>query len=69
MDMDVPVYMGIGNLPVIDFRKPVIGSHCAGIVQNQPANRICDGGIFLDAPVLHLYVVIHHILIVKDGLI
>ena len=68
MDVDIPVQVRIRNLFVIYLCQPVIGCHCAGIVQYQPAHGICDGGILLYPPVLHLYIIVHHVLIIQGGL-
>ena len=66
VDVDIRVSVGVRNLLVIDLGKPVIGRHCPGVAENQPAHGIGDRGILLDSPVLHLHITVDNLLIVQN---
>ncbi len=65
--MDVAVAVGVRDLLVIDLAEPVVGGDGAGVGQDQSADGIGDGGVFLHAPVLDVQVLVDGILIVKVG--
>ena len=59
--------VGVGHLLVVDLTEPVVGGDGAGVGQDQAAHGIGDGGIFLDAPIVDLQIIVHQILIVQQG--
>ena len=59
--------VGFRDFLIIDLAEPVVGRDRAGIGQNEPADGIGDGGVFLDAPVVDLQIVVHQILVVQQG--
>ena len=61
MDMDVRLAVRIGYLLIINLGQPVVCGNRAGVMQNQSADRICDSGIFLNTPVLFLYIAVDNI--------
>ncbi len=65
--MNVAVAVGVCDLLVIDLAEPVVGGDGAGVGQDQSADGIGDGGVFLHAPVLDVQVLVDGILIVKVG--
>ena len=65
--VDVRVPVGVGDLVVVDFRKPVVGGDGAGVGEDEAAHGVGDGGVFLDPPVVDLHIVIHGLLEVEDG--
>ena len=64
--MDIRVPVRLGNLIVVNFRQPVVGSHRAGIAQNQSPYRVSDCGILLNPPVLHLHIAVDNLFIIQD---
>ena len=64
MKMDGGGAMGLGNLLIIDLRKPIVCGDGAGVGQDESTHGIGDRGILLDAPVVDLEVVVHQILVV-----
>ena len=67
MDMHITVFMGICDLIVINFAQPIVCGDCAGVGKNQTADRIGDGRVFLDAPILHLDIAVNQLFIVQNG--
>ena len=67
MQVQVAVFVGLGDLLVIDFAEPVVGGDGAGVGQDQSAHRVGDGGVFLHPPVADLQVVVHQVLVVQHG--
>ena len=59
--------VGFGDLVVVDLGEPVVGGDGTGVGEDQTADGIGDGGVLLHAPVGVLDVLIHGLLIVKDG--
>ena len=66
VEMNVAAAMGIGHFLVIDFAEPVVGGDGAGVGKDQPADRIGDGGVFLDTPVFDIDVAVDEIFIVEN---
>ena len=56
----------LGNLLVVDLREPVVGGDRAGVAQNQTADRVGHGGVFLHAPVVDLKIIVHNVLVVDQ---
>ena len=59
--------MGIGNFIVINFGQPVIRGDGAGVGEDKAADRIGNGGIFLNAPVVKVYIIVNSCFIVKQS--
>ena len=67
MDMDIGIAVGLCDLIIINFRKPVVCRNCSGIAQDQSSHGISNGRIFLYTPILYLNIAVHHILVIKNG--
>ena len=67
VDMDIRAAVRVGDLFVIDLRKPVIRRDRPAVGEDQPADRIGDGGIFLYPPVGRLYIAVHEFFVVEQG--
>lgn len=59
MQVKVAVLVGVGNFFVVHPMQPVISGNRAGIVQNQPADRVIDTAVFVDAPITLVQVAVH----------
>ncbi len=66
MQVDVGVAVCLGDLLVVDLAQPVVGGDGTGVGQDQAADRVGDGGVLLDPPVVDLEVVIHDLLVVEE---
>ena len=64
--MQIAVAVGVGDLFVVHLAQPVVGGDRAGVVQNQPAHGIGNGGIFFHTPVGNIEIVIDRPLIVEQ---
>jgi hypothetical protein len=53
VDVHVGVAVGIGDFLVVDLAEPVVGRDGAGVGKDQAADRIGDGGVLLDPPVVN----------------
>ena len=67
MDMDIRIPVGIGNLIIVNFGKPVIGRDCPGVAENEAAQGIGHRGILLYPPVLRFQILVNQGLVVKEG--
>ena len=67
MDVQVAVFVRVGDLVVVDLTEPVVGRDRAGVGEDQTADGVGDGGVLLDAPVLLLDIAVHQLLIVEQG--
>ncbi len=65
MNVDIRISVRAGNLLIIDFREPVVCGDCPRVGQYQPAHRVCNRRVFLHAPVLHLHIAVHDLLVVE----
>ena len=65
VQMEIGVPMGGGNLLVVDLAEPVIGSDRAGIGEDESADGVGNGGIFLHAPVRDLQIAVEELLVVE----
>ena len=65
--MDVRILVGICDLVIIDLGKPVVGRDGTRIMENKSADRVSNGGVLFNTPVLFLNVAVHKLLVVKDG--
>ena len=45
----------------------VIDGECAGVRKDQAADGVCNGGVFLNTPVVDLQVIVHQILVVQQS--
>ena len=57
-----------GDFLVVHFGKPVVRRDRAAVGEDQTADGIGDGGVFLDAPVEISEVAVHELFIVEQGL-
>jgi len=67
--VNIGVAVGIGDLFVVNFAEPIVGGDGAGVAEDQTADRIGNGGVFLDTPVVDIDVVINGVLVVKIGIL
>ena len=67
MKVNIRIAVCICDFVVINFGKPIICCNCAGVGENQSADGIGDGGIFLDSPVGNLDIFIDKLFIVEHG--
>ena len=51
---------------VVDLGKPVVGCVSTGVRKDQTADRIGNGGILLDTPVIDLQVVVYQVFVVQQ---
>ena len=65
--MDGGAAVRLGDLVVIHFAEPVVGSDGAGVGEDQSADGIGDGGVLLDAPVVDLQIIVDDFLIIKES--
>ncbi len=68
VDVEVAVAVGVGDLVVVDLAQPVVGGDGAGVGEDQTADGVGDGGVFLHAPVHDLKILVHDVLVVDHGL-
>ena len=57
--------MRLGDFGVVNLAEPVVGRDRARIGQNQAAHGVGDGRVLLDAPVVDVQVVVHHLAVVQ----
>ena len=67
MNMNVTVFMGAGNLIVVNLAEPVVGGDGTGVGQNQAAYGVSNRRIFLHPPVLDLQIAVNQRLVVQEG--
>ena len=65
VQLRVPVRLR--DLRVINFAQPVVCRDRAGVGQDQTADGIGDGGVFLHAPVVDPEIIVYQLLIVEQG--
>ena len=65
VQVQVAVAVGIRDLLVIDLAQPVVGRDRAGVGEDQTADGIGDGGVFLHAPVRDVQVLVDRLLVVE----
>ena len=65
VQMQIAVAVRVGNLLVIDLAQPVVGGDRAGVGENETADGIRDGGVFLHAPVVDLEIVVYGLFVVQ----
>ena len=63
--MDRRAAVCLGYVVVINFAQPVVGCDRARVGKDQSADRISNGGVLLDAPVIDLKIIIYQVLVVK----
>ena len=66
VQVDVGVAVSLRHLVVVDLAKPVVRRDGARVRQDQAADGVRDRGVLLHAPVFHLDVLVHEILIVQQ---
>ena len=66
VQVDVGVAVGVRDLVVVDLGEPVVGGERAGVGEDEAADGVGDGGVFLHAPVVDLQVVVDGGLEVDD---
>jgi len=66
VQMQIRIAVGVRDLLVVDLGQPVVGRDRAGVRQNEAAHGVGDGRVLLDAPVVHVDVIVHKLLIVQD---
>ena len=62
MQMEISIFMSIGNLFIINMMQPIIGRNSSRIVENQSAQGIIDTAILIDAPISLIEVALHDLL-------
>ena len=65
VQMQIAVAVGVGNLFVVHLAQPVVGGDRAGVREDETADGVGDGGVFLYTPVVDLEIVIDGLLIVE----
>ena len=65
--MNIGVSVSLCDFLVVDLGKPVVGSDSARVAEDKSADGICDGGVFLNTPVVYVKIVVNDLLIVKNG--
>ena len=65
VQMQIAVAVGVGDLFVVHLAQPVVGGDRAGVRENETADGVGDGGVFLHTPVVDLEIVIDGLLIVE----
>ena len=65
--MQIAVSVCFGNFLIINFRKPIVCSNGTRVAENKSANRIGNGGVFLNTPVGDINVTVNNILVIKEG--
>ena len=58
--------MRLCDLRIVNFAQPVICCDRAGVGQDQAADGIGDGGVFLYTPVVDLEIVVHQLLVIEQ---
>ena len=66
MNVDVGLLVSLMDLRIVDLGKPVVRSNGTGVVKNQTADGIRNGGVLLNTPVLLMDITVHDFLIVKN---
>ena len=66
VNVNVGVSVSVADFVVINLRQPIVGGNRTGVAENEAANRIGDGGIFLNSPVVYLKIVVDYFFIVKQ---
>ena len=69
MEMQVTVAMGISDLGVIDLAEPIVGRDGAGVGENEAAQGVGDGRVFLDAPIVDFQVAVNDFLIIQQSVL
>ena len=59
MQVKIAVLVGVGNLFVVHPMQPIVGGNRTRVVQNQPADRVIDAAVFVDAPVALVQIAVH----------
>ena len=67
MNMNICISVRFCNLFVVNFRQPVVCCNSTGIAQDQTTDRISDGRILLNTPVLYFYITVHYIFVIQNG--
>ena len=67
MEMDIGIAVSVGDLVVIDFRKPVVGGDGTGVGKDKTAHGIGHSGVFFHTPVVDFQIVVNSLFEVEDG--
>ena len=65
--VDICISVGVGNLIIVDFAQPVVGCDRSGVGKNESADRISNGGVLLNAPVVDFDIVVNGLFEVENG--
>ena len=66
VQVDVGVAVSLRHLVVVDLAEPVVRRDGARVREDQAADGVRDRGVLLHAPVLHLDVLVHEVLVVEQ---
>ena len=64
MNVQIAVFVCVCDLVIVDLTQPVVRGDRAGVGEDQTADGVGDGGVFLHAPILHLDIAVYQLLIV-----
>ena len=67
VDMYVRIAVRVCDFVIVNLAQPVVSGDCARVAEDKTADRVCNGGVFLNTPVVDFYIVVHNLLIVKNG--
>ena len=65
MQVDIAVAVRVSDLLIVYFAEPVVRGDGAGVREDKSADGIGDGGVFFDAPVLDVEVLVDSLLIIE----
>ena len=65
MQVNIAVAVRVSDLLIVYFAEPVVRGDGAGVREDKSADGIGDGGVFFDAPVLDVEVLVDSLLIIE----
>ena len=67
VNVNVSVAVSVGDLVVIHLAEPIVSGDRARVGQDQTADGISNGRVFLNSPVSLFQIVVNYVLVVKNG--